>query len=74
MGTTRSLGEGCRKDFSNKLLPRLSHRVCRLLSSPYPVLLRKLFILDVSFNTCGALKYTSRSGGGKMLVRRLGSN
>ena len=73
MGTTRSLGEGCRKDFSNKLLPRLSHGVCRL-SSPYPVLLRKLSILDVSFNTCGALKYTSRGGGGKMLVRRLGSN
>ena len=74
MGTTRSLGEGCRKDFSNKLLPRLSHRVCRLLSSPDPGLLRKLSIVDVSFNTCGALKYTSRGGGGKMLVRRLGPN
>ena len=49
MGTTRSLGEGCRKDFSNKLFPRLSHRVCRLLSSADPVLLRKLSILDVSF-------------------------
>ena len=30
------------KIFQTKLLPRLSHRVCRLLSSPYPVLLRKL--------------------------------
>ena len=42
MGITRSLGEGCRKDFSNKLFPRLSHRVCRLLSSADPVLQRKL--------------------------------
>ena len=53
------------KIFQTKLLSRLSHRVCRLLFSPDPVLLRKLSILDVSFNTCGALKYTSRSGGGK---------
>ena len=34
------------KIFQTKLLSRLSHRVCRLLSSPDPVLQRKLSSLS----------------------------